>query len=1192
MGSSTRLFYAAASILFRRRRGRESSRAIISGPILEPFTRRSALGLATFLVLGFVLTMSAWAQKDTGSIVGTVTDSTGAVVPGAKVTVADVDRGAAFVTSTSPSGDYVASPLKIGRYSVKVEKQGFKTGVAGGIEVEVTQHREVNVTLELGQMVQTVQVTESMPLLETQTGELGNVVDVRRVLDLPLNGRNFAALALSSPGVAPTEPGARNEGSFGFSSNGGRAYQNNFLLDGIDNNSNLTDLLNGTSYVIQPSVDALQEFKVQTNAYSAEFGRGNGAILNATIKSGTNALHGDAYEFLRNGRLDARNFFDATRPAYQQNQFGATVGGPIRIPNLYDGRNRSFFFFDYEGLRIRQGETLTATVPTAAERTGDFSDLINLTSPTGVNDCKGNPTYANEIFDTRQTMVVSAGPPQVLCGIPFADAAGNLNHIPQPSIDTLAASLTKLWPLPNASGAAGYNYVANPKKQQNRNNFDVRVDHKFSDKDTSFYRFSYEKQPSILPSIFQSTGGNGSDFFSGNEVNFYLGGALSETHIFNPRVVNEFRFGYNRINSHRYQFNFDKDVSKGLNIPGVPFAPINGGMPEYDFSDVGAIGDPTFLPSLEIQNTFSYSDTLTWIRGKHSVKFGAESKNEEFTIFQPASPRGQLNFGNVFTDNPAAVGTGGSGFASFLAGLSNGGYITNLHNVDYVRPVYSFFALDDYKVTPRLTLNLGLRYELFTTIKEKYDAQGSYDLTKQILYVPKGQNAQLTPAIAQLVQISATASRGLVPVDTNNFAPRIGFAYKATDRLVVRAGYGVFYAGYETGPWSNPSPAFNPPFFITESFNAPCAAASANPVPGQVNCSILGPTERLSHFSDGFPADSLSNPNTPQLLELDSRILTPYMQQWHLSTQYQLPFDTILEVGYAASKGTKLYTFFDGNQPSPTADSSSAFADRRPVPTIDSGITVFNSIGKSNYNSLQVRAEKRFSNGLQFAVAYTWSHSLDLVSAANLGSNNNSGGRYFAAHPEWERGNSDFDIRHRFVATYIYELPFGQGKRFGSGVGGALNQVVGGWQVSGITTLSSGNRLTVTDGNGDFTNTGGGQRPDIVPGQNPNGTPCVPGQFFNTCAFEDPPLSTLPSFGNAGRNIVHGPSFQVWDFSLLKRFRLTERTQLEFRTEFFNLPNHTNFYPGSGLDLSGSDYGYLTSARPPRQIQFGLKLYY
>jgi len=1154
---------------------------------LSQLRRMRVLILLMMACLG--LSPLTWSQKDTASIVGTVKDASGAVVGNAKVTVTDVDRGVPFVTTSNASGYYAAGPLHIGRYDLKVEKEGFKTALAGPIELQVQDRAEVNVTLQVGQVVQTVEVQGIRPMLETQTSELGQVVDNKRMVELPLNGRNFSQLAFLSAGVAPTEPGARNEGSYGFTSNGGRSYQNNYLLDGVDNNSNLTDLLNGTSYVVQPSVDAIQEFKVQTNAYSAEFGRGNGAILNATIKSGTNDLHGDLYEFIRNDKLDGRDYFQTTRGAYQQNQFGGTVGGPIVLGKLYNGRNKSFFFFDYEGLRVRQARTLTATVPTAAERQGDFSSQLDLSTPvTGVLDCNGRPTYSGEIFDVRLAQTTASG----LCGVPFGyDAAGNpSNVIPAGLRDPLAVKLTSLWPLPNVPAGAGFNFLATPKRTQDRNNFDFRIDHVFSQKDNAFYRFSWERQPSVIPSVFKATGGNGNDFFTGDEENFYLSNALSETHVFSPHVVNEFRFGYNRINSHRFQFNSDRNVSGELGIPGVPFSPLNGGMPEFDFSDVDGIGDPTFLPSLEIQNTYTLTDTLTWVRGRHSVKFGGEVRREEFTIFQPASPRGQLNFDNIFTDNAGAQGTGGSGFASWLVGIPDGGYITNLHNVDYHRPDYSFFLQDDYAVSSRLTLNLGLRYEFFGMVEERHDQQGSYDLATRTLLVPKGQTQQLTPIIASLVPISATAPKGLVPSDKNNFAPRIGLAYKLTDKLVARAGYGVFYSGYETGPWSNPSPGFNPPFFITENYNTPCSASSVNPGAGQTDCSIPG----FSHFFNGFPASSLVDPNTPQLLELDPNIRTPYMQQWHLTTQYQLPGNTVLEVGYAGSKGTKLYTFFDGNQPGPSTDATAAFADRRPVPIIDSGISVFASSGGSIYHSLQTRVEKRFSHGFSLLGGYTWSHSIDNESAANLGSNNNSGPRFFRLHPEFERGNSDFDIRNRFTLGYLWELPFGNGKRIAGSASGALNKIIGGWQLSGITTISSGNWLTITDGNGNFANSTGGQRPDLVPGQDPNGTPCKPGTFFNTCAFTDPPVG---SFGNAGRNIVRGPGYQVWDASLLKLIPLNEKRRFEFRAEFFNLPNHTNFTPScaycaSPLDMASGSYGFITAAKPPRQIQFALKFYY
>src|ERR1700730_12800758 len=370
----------------------------------------------------------AGAQKDAASIVGIVEDPSGAVVPGAQITITDVERGTSFVTSTDGVGNYVASPLRIGRYTVKVGKKDFRTVVIGPFELQLGQRREVTVKLQIGEARQDVQVN-AVPALETQTSDLGQVIDNRTINDLPLNGRNFSQLALLIAGIAPSEPGAANEDSFGFSSNGARSYQNNYLLDGIDNNSNITDLQTGASYAILPSVDAVEEFKVQTNGYSAEFGRGNGAVLNATIKTGTNEFHGAVFEFLRNDKLDARNFFEKKRGAYQRNQFGATLGGPVRIPNIYNGRSHSFFFVDYEGLRLRQGRPLQAIVPTPAMRSGDFSTLIDYTAPTG-NDCNGAPTYVGELFNTRLSQTDSSGN---VCGVPFGyDSSGSpVNVIPQ-----------------------------------------------------------------------------------------------------------------------------------------------------------------------------------------------------------------------------------------------------------------------------------------------------------------------------------------------------------------------------------------------------------------------------------------------------------------------------------------------------------------------------------------------------------------------------------------------------------------------------------------------------------------------------------------------------------------------------------------------------------------------------------------
>jgi hypothetical protein len=1167
--------------------------------------------LALFIVLlGTIFASTALAQKDTGSIVGTVKDPSGALVANAKISVTDVERAQTFNTTTNNDGEYVASPLRVGRYTVTAEAGGFKKAVSRPVDLDVQQRIVINITLYVGQITESVEVTSATPLLETETSELGQVVDSHRAANLPLNGRNFAQLALLSTGTAPSEPGARDEKSFGFSANGARSLQNNFLLDGVDNNSNLPDLLNETNFVIQPPIDALQEFKVQTNAYSAEFGRGNGAIINAVIKSGTNTLHGSLWEFLRNDKLDARNHFDdpaKPTPPYKQNQFGGTVGGPVYIPHVYDGRNRTFFFADYEGLRIRQAQTQSAFIPSLARRQGDFSDLIDFSTTTGL-DCNGVATYPGEIFDTRRTQVVTPGTPSaspVLCGVPFQyDSSGKpLNIIPQTpvvpgggSLDPLALRLAALYPAPNVFNNPSINYLANPVLKESRQNFDVRVDQKFSDIDNTFFRFSFENQPSSIPGTFNGLA-DGGGFFSGIEENSYRSLAASWTHFFKPQLINEFRLGYNRINSHRFQLNAETDVSAQLGFPGVPFSPGIGGLPQLTFSDVATLGSPTFLPSKELQNSYTLSENLTWVNGRHIWKYGTEIRREEFTIFQPASPRGALGFDGTLTDNPASPGSGGTGFASFMAGLTNGGNINNLHNVDYFRTTYALYGQDDWKITPKVTLNLGLRYEVFLPVTERHNQLGTFDLTNPgtpTIIVPKGQNAQLTPTIASQVQISRTGSPGLVNEDLNNFAPRVGLAYQFKTHTVFRTGYGVFYGGQENGPYSNPSPGFNPPFFVTQSFTTPCSAAAANPAPGQQDCSV----PEIPFLANGFPTTSLTDPNTPLLFSVDRKLRTPYMQQWHLSIEFQLPADSVFELTYAGSRGTKLYTFFNGNQALPSTDPNAPLAPRRPVPSIDAPINWFRSTGASSYHSMQAHYEKRFSHGLQFLASYTWGHTIDNASNANLGpTQNNSDFRDFR-HPEREFGSADFDVRQRFVGSFLYELPFGHGKPLMGNASGVQDQIVGGWQVATILSISTGNYFTVLDNNAHFSNSDGGaggvsQRPDQI--GDPHAKPCVPGTFFNTCAYGDPAEG---SYGNVGRNTIEGPGYKTWDLSVFKNFKAGERARLEFRAEFFNVLNHTNFLfsktgpqnSNNSTILGTSQFGFLTAARDPRQIQFALKL--
>ena len=1207
--------------------------------------------LLALFCMSLALTTTLQAQKDAGAIVGLVRYPSGAVVSGAKVTVTDVDRGIVLTLSTNDNGEYVASPLRIGRYSVTVAKEGFKKAVAGPVQVNIQDRVGVDLKLDPGMATEVVAVTGERPQLETETSELGQVVDSQRINALPLNGRNYAQLALLGAGIAAAEPGSRVETTYGFSSNGARSLQNNFLLDGIDNNANLGDVLNGAAYVVQPAVDAIAEFKVETNAYSAEFGRGNGAIMNAVIKSGTNQIHGDLWEFLRNDKLDATNAFDNPsiggfgQQPYKQNQFGFTLGGPIV-------KNKLFFFGDYEGLRIRQALPQLSTVPTQAEVGGDFSAFLQLSQPiTGVVDCHDNPTYLGEIFDPTQAETGSAyngGP----CSLPIGTTGPNYSGTPTnkfsnpggtgTAIDPLAQELANLFPPPTPNlTLPGGNFLSDPERSETENKFDVRIDQIVNNKDNFFVRFSYGNDNNFLPSPFQNIldGGSFQDGYSNNTAE---GLAASEIHTFRNNLINEFRFGFNHLNSHRFNLysneNVSQDIPGGIPFPGVPFeAGQNiGGLPSLSFGDgTATIGASEYLPAIEHQHSYVFTDNLSWTRGRHAAKFGAELRFEEFTILEPAAARGAMDFGGGFliNDNLADPGTGGEAFASFMQGISDGGSITSVNpNIDYRRQIYAVYGLDDIKVNSKLTLNLGLRYELFTTIKEANNNQDTFNFNTLSLIAPSGQNRVLTPTLGTELAIQNNGSRGLISPDLNNFAPRIGLAYQFADKLVLRSGYGIFYGGQENGPFSNPSPGFNPPFLSSEAFNAPCQAPSANG--SQLDCSISAANNNglpLNVLSQGFPATSLSDPNSPELYSLDPHLVTPYTQQWHLGLEYQLPADTVFEVSYAGSRGLKLFAFYNGNQAVPVLGTDSLpTAPRRPAndeapgatgpctlanpqncnPALDTTIDTFRSNTQSNYDSLQVRLEKRYSHGLQYELAYTFAHALDNASSASLGSVNN-GDFQDQRYPNQNYGNADFDVRQRLVFSYLYDLPFGRGRTFGKDASGVVNQIIGDWQMTGVLSAATGNYYTATDIN-DVSVSGsdcGGtvgyycSRPARV--GNPNTKPCIPGTLFNTCAFADdntnPGIVPLGTFGNAGRNIIEGPGYTTWDTSLVKQFAITEQKHLEFRAEFFNVLNHVNYLFGqfgaisaepTPLEMGQSGFGYPLAARAPRQIQVALKFYF
>src|SRR5215467_5432088 len=1090
------------------------------------------------------------AQTTTGSIVGIVTDPSGATIGAAAVTLTSLDTGIATRTITDSTGNYVGTPLRIGRYSVGVEASGFKMSLRTDITVNVQDRVRVDVALQVGPFTDTVEVVAAAPPLQTDTSYLGQVVESQRIVDLPLNGRYFTRLVVLTAGTAPTPHGARDEKTGGFSSNGVRPYQNNFMLDGVDNNSMSQDLLSLQSYVIGPPPDAIAEFKVQTNAMSAEFGRSGGAVLSVTVKAGTRRLHGTLYEFLRNSALDAKNFFDSPTspiPPFKLNQFGFSTGGPVLVPKVYNGKNRTFFFFDYQGTRQRTGHTFFANVPPPAWRNGDFSGF-------------------NQIFDPNTTVTSADGSATRL---PFAN-----NQIPRARWNPIAAQLIALFPLPNVPGSSNSagvnnNYLTNPVEPDTVNQFDLRIDHKISDADSIMGRFSFSNQNVTPPGAIPPPLDAGS-FDSGDFLNNARNLVITETHIFTPRTVNELRLGYSRNRTERLQFNANKNLSAQYGIPGIPFSANNGGLPSFSIDDLTGFGSTQYQPAVEIQNVYHVVDGLTLIRGRHTVKIGAELKPRvNFTILQPPVPRGYFEFSGQFTRDPNNDTTTGLGTADFLLGALANAQISSFINDVFQQPGQFYYVQDDFKVSKKLTLNLGLRYEYVPHAMEKYNAQASFNIATNTLDIVHGRNDLLPPSFYPQVNVNRHAPRSLVPNQKHDFGPRVGFAYNTFNKTVIRGGYGIFFSSYEAGPLSIPNPGNNPPF--NEQTNYP-------------SNSFLQPNSQVNNLSQGFPLNALSNPALPSLFSLDPRFRNPYVQHWNLSIQQDLGWNSVWEIAYAGSKGTRLYEFREGNPIAPSSDPNASSASRRPRTYLDD-LTFWCACNSSHYHSLQTKLEKRFSNNLSFLTVYTFGKSIDETSQASLGFAGGGGARN-PNHPEWEKARSDFDITHRFVNSLSYDLPIGKGKRFASGLNGVGEFLLGGWELQGIQSVNTGTPRTI-QGRG-LCNCSGEGRPDRVAGvalipSNQNAS-----NWFNPAAFTDPAFGT---FGDSGRNIISTATQVNIDTSLFKDFRITEGKKLQFRSEFFNMINHPNFRSNSlVVRYYRAGAGSYNGAQPSRQIQFALKL--
>src|SRR5690242_4337524 len=922
--------------------------------------------------------ISAQAQVDTGTIVGTVTDPSGAVVSGAKITLTNLGTNAALSTTAGSDGTYTFTPVRVGNYKIDVSAPGFQTSSQRNISVDVSSHVEVNIALKPGSVTEVVEVTSSAPILETQTAAVGQVVDRRSVDSLPLNGRNFTFLAQLAAGVNTPQADTRgNAASGAFSANGLRPAQNNYLLDGIDNNSDTVDFLNGTNYVVLPPPDAIQEFRVQTSDFSAEYGRSGAAVLNATIKSGTNSLHGTIWEFLRNDKLDAADYFERTcnggtctthKGELRQNQFGFSVGGPVVVPKLFNGRDKVFFFADYEGTRRIQGTVLSGSVPTVAERNSNFTnfaDLITGQSGNARTDALGRSIPLGTILDPATTRAVTAGQADPVSGIvaaktgfvrdPFGTcsastmtftlAACGLNVLPAGRLDANAIKLLQLYPAPTSSSLF-QNFTNSPKLNESRNAFDSRMDVNFSAKDQTFFRFSLVDDPIFIPSIFGGIA-DGGGFFQGNQTALAEQAALAETHVFSSTLVNVARAGLNYLHTTRAgPVATDlSNIPAKFGIQGIPQQNNNGGLPAFGINGLQTLGSNAFLPSDEVTSTFQATDDLTKIYGKHTFKMGFEFQHVKFSTLQPPWSHGEFDYNGNYTDIPS-VGGGNTGRAAFLltptASTVPGGInfvggattvqISNISLTDNGKEYYGGYFQDDWKLSSKLTVNLGLRYDFFGLVGEHHENQANFvpggPPTGGPMYIiPVGPNANnlssgcatcFTDLLAKdgiKLAITDAYGQGLGNSQKTNFAPRVGLAYQVTPKLVARAGFGLFYNGFENRGFS-PNLGENYPF----QFNFNFQAQDDHTINTFGGCATSGnragttvSTGTATTFETGFSCTPLSpllvNAKGLALRGIQFDYETPYSMSGNLTLQYEVTPSFAVQAGYVTSLGRHLEVF-------------------------------------------------------------------------------------------------------------------------------------------------------------------------------------------------------------------------------------------------------------------------------------------
>jgi len=1210
------------------------------------FNRWSCMSLVwlTFALCANV----ARAQVDTGTILGTVTDTSGAVIPGATVTLTSLSTAATITDRTTADGRFVFTPLHIGNYNVEIVAAGFKKATVQAVHLDIQQQALVNVVLQPGTVTENVEVTEAPELMQTQSGSVGQVIEEKSIEDLPLNGRDYTMLVLLTPGVTLPQQGARASNQ--FVANGARVAQNDYLLDGIDNNSNSVDYLDGKADVIKPPVDAIAEFKMMTSDFPAEFGRAGGAIVNATLKSGSNKLHGSVWEFFRNDALDAYNdYFSSAsvtpKPELRQNQFGATAGGRIF-------KDKTFWFADYEGTKILNGVPATSqatanlgagsipTVPTTAEINSGFTNLQDLLGATGTftrKDLLGRSFENGQIFDPATTRSVGCGGVDTVTGLPTpactaGQAAGTVvghvrdpflnNQIPANRLDPNAIKLLQLFPAPNGPGVL-YNYSVVKVDSNDTNTADMRIDQRFREQDQAFFHYDYISSLRIVPPPFQGVA-DGGGYGNGTEIYNVRGFALGYTHTFSPTLINEARAGYTRGHDTR---NPAGDSTMGIpaqfGIAGVPQVPLNGGLPYLGIGTLSGLGGAGWLPGNRFSDTEQMTENLTKVYKKHTFKGGAEFQYIYFPWIAPPASKGTFYWDGNYTSIPQQA-DGSTGRAQFLispekatvpngVNYSGGMDAIDASNFGEVRANRNYFGTyfqDDWAITQKLTLNLGVRWEHFGLTGEAGGAQANFvqpSLTSNAgaqFIIPAGH--QTSPALSSSFT-SALQRDGIALVYTNkygtglgtiqktNFAPRLGFAYSLTPKVVVRGGYGIFYGAFENRG-GYPSLGYNYPFQYEVSLSDSSNGGISTVTPVTFT---NGTTGTLENGMSGIPLDpALVSYSGLALRGIQLNYQTPYTQGYNATVQYQLTQHDSVEAGYVGSQARHLEASEGHNnvtQLLPPGTPLTGATNYIPFPDFGNGMPYYATAGNSSYNSLQTKWIHRASKGLDVLLGYTLAKALT-DAGDSLSGGGVSGYRAPGIVPiSYDTGLASFNIKNQFVASGTYALPVGRGKDFLSNMNAAEQTILGGWSVNAILTFDSGQPQTI--GSQISTGSGFGAYADVVPGVSKYRKGI--GGSYNPAAFTDPPVVT--SVGESGlaplggpNTQVNGPGYQDFDFSVFKSFRVTEGSHAEFRAEAFNLTNTPSLNLPTNTDYKNeASFGQITSTRSnARELQFALKYYW